>query len=1721
MRRVLAPIAVACAVMLSVFAPGANAAPAPVDGVGAPELTYACALRSNGLLRAVVEVTGCKPAERLVTFKPGPTYVCVQPSGSARWVGSLTQCRPPALRLTLPPTSGQAWFCVTIGTRAIRYVTEPAQCSSGETLYQIGGNDGAPTLVSTTPVTGAAQVGTTSSVSFTWSEPVTATTAALTAVCGGSPAPGTLGGSGTATLTFTPDSALPQGASCTVTADAALISDVDGLDPPDHPTTNASTTFTTDSAPTVVSVTPATGTTGVPGNANLTVVLSEPVTLDAGALDLLCGTITHPPFTVTGGGTATLTVNPDTDLAAGLTCTLTVDLTKVHDVDAGDPPDTGTGTVSSTFTTADAAPTLVSVSPAAGATQVATDVNVVLTFSEPVQVPTAGAFLLACSGVPQGFTMPGLSGTTLTIDPAGLLPAGQTCTVTADAAQVTDVDTVDPPDALAANISTSFGTDAAPAVTSTTPAAGATGVGTGSTLSVTFSEPVTAAAGAFTLSCQSVDRPLGVTGSGTATLTLTPLSPLPGSASCSLTVHASAISDVDAADPPDHPAADTTVGFTTLDSAPTVTSTNPAAGATGVARGTTVGITFSEPVTFDAGAFAIECPTGSPVAFGLTTGASSATLTPTSPLPTNATCTVTVTASKVHDVDAVDPPDVMAADYTFAFTTTPNSAPTDLTLSPSSVAENASTGTTVGTLTTTDPDVGDTFTYALVGGTGSTDNASFSISGAQVLTAASFDFETKSSYGIRVRSTDGGGSTIERAVTVTVTNVNEAPTDIALSGSTIAENQPIATTVGTLSGTDPDTGQTLAFSLQASGCGGSFADNAAFSIAGTALRSAAVLDFETKSSYTICVRATDNGSPVRTYDEQFTITVTDVNEAPVAAPQSYSGVVGNTLAVRGTTSAAPNVAIGGNLLGVGATDPDAGDVVSVVAETVASTKGGTATVNADGSFTYLPPTGLKSTTDTFTFRVTDGDVQAAGTATMTIGATLVWYVDNTAAAGGTGRSPAPFNALTPVNGAGGAGDADATGEIIFVFAGSGSYGGGLVLEADQVLLGQRAGLAVGGTTIVPAGATSPVLTNATGDGLTLASGVQVGGLDITSPSGDGLHGTAVTTASVGVSSPVAVTGAGGDGVDLGGSASGVIQVNAAISGSVGRSVAVSGRTGGTTAFGGAVSGKGIELAGNAGATVSFTGLLTIATTTTPAFSATGGGTVVSTNAASTLASTTGRALDVVDTTIGAAGFGFLRISANGAANGIRLSNTGSVGRLAVLGSGTTTVGGDDSGGTIRSTTGAGILLDRTSNPSFRNMSVTDTGGPGVSGVAVTDFTFTSGKINNSGLVGAAPANSNISLTAGGVTAANVTGSVTVTNNLLTNAYAHGVHIANGVGTISSLHVDGNTITSAATTTSSTGNGVMLQVSGTAGTAASLISGTISNNTVTGFPLGGGIVAIAGNEQFASAPSVTLGSASGPSALAIAGNKVSGFSAANPMNTQCISVTVTGRATGFVDVTNNGTGAAPLGLNKGICVNLSVDGAANVTSQVTGNVVKPQTQLSGTYGISGGTDRHVYAAGTLDSAVLRANVSNNIVSSTTGVGIYFIANSTGSSYLKVQGNNAAAPTDAVARSGIRVDSGTSVGTAVNTTVCLTISGNTSAGASDGANLAPGISLRKQGTVAATNTYGITGLPNNPATAAQVQTYVTGLNPASTTGNFGSGGVAVLSGANFIPCTMPAF
>jgi VCBS repeat-containing protein len=105
-----------------------------------------------------------------------------------------------------------------------------------------------------------------------------------------------------------------------------------------------------------------------------------------------------------------------------------------------------------------------------------------------------------------------------------------------------------------------------------------------------------------------------------------------------------------------------------------------------------------------------------------------------------------------------------------------NDAPTGTTLLNAKVAENSASGTVVGIFVAADPDAGDDWTFTLVTGSGSDDNALFQIVGNQIHVApgALLDFEQDTSHSVRVRTMDAGGLFVEKAFAISVTNQNEA-----------------------------------------------------------------------------------------------------------------------------------------------------------------------------------------------------------------------------------------------------------------------------------------------------------------------------------------------------------------------------------------------------------------------------------------------------------------------------------------------------------------------------------------------------------------------------------------------------------------------------------------------------------------------------------------------------------------------------------------------------------------------------------------------------------------------------------------------------------------------------------------------------------------------------------------------------------------------------------
>jgi hypothetical protein len=199
-----------------------------------------------------------------------------------------------------------------------------------------------------------------------------------------------------------------------------------------------------------------------------------------------------------------------------------------------------------------------------------------------------------------------------------------------------------------------------------------------------------------------------------------------------------------------------------------------------------------------------------------------------------------------------------------------------------SVIEGAATGVKVGVpITATDEDVGDTLTF-------STTSSYFTISADGQLSVkagggALIDFETSKSLDVPVKVVDSFGEPAYKTFKVAVTDANEQCT-LTAATRTIPENADIGTAVGGgIEARDPDANTILMFSL-VSGMDDKFSIDS-----GTGqIRVAKTLDFETKASYSIVVRATDNGVPQKYCQNTVTVTVEDTTEPPVIADQAVT-----------------------------------------------------------------------------------------------------------------------------------------------------------------------------------------------------------------------------------------------------------------------------------------------------------------------------------------------------------------------------------------------------------------------------------------------------------------------------------------------------------------------------------------------------------------------------------------------------------------------------------------------------------------------------------------------------------------------------------------------------------------------------------------------------------------------------------------------------------------
>ena len=194
---------------------------------------------------------------------------------------------------------------------------------------------------------------------------------------------------------------------------------------------------------------------------------------------------------------------------------------------------------------------------------------------------------------------------------------------------------------------------------------------------------------------------------------------------------------------------------------------------------------------------------------------------------------------------------------------------TDISLSNLQVNENLPAGSLVGVLEAVG---GEDVRYSLAAGGSPNDNDNFSIRDNVLKTGAQFDFESDSSYTIRVRAVSGEDS-FEKTFVISVVDANDAPAVILLSESVVPETALPGSFVGEFTVLDEDIEDTHVLSLIA---GEGSDSNTLFAIDGTSLVTAGQFDFETAETHSIRVRATDAAGD--SVDRAFTIAITDIPE---------------------------------------------------------------------------------------------------------------------------------------------------------------------------------------------------------------------------------------------------------------------------------------------------------------------------------------------------------------------------------------------------------------------------------------------------------------------------------------------------------------------------------------------------------------------------------------------------------------------------------------------------------------------------------------------------------------------------------------------------------------------------------------------------------------------------------------------------------------------------
>ena len=127
------------------------------------------------------------------------------------------------------------------------------------------------------------------------------------------------------------------------------------------------------------------------------------------------------------------------------------------------------------------------------------------------------------------------------------------------------------------------------------------------------------------------------------------------------------------------------------------------------------------------------------------------------------------------EIDVLAPTDTNNTNDNLTQSIISEAEPTDISLSNMTIPESQVIGTFVGTLSTADED-DIAHTYSLIVGEGDDDNSSFSLNSADISSAETFDFETKTNFLIRVQTDDDDGNSFVKSFAIEVTKITDVET---------------------------------------------------------------------------------------------------------------------------------------------------------------------------------------------------------------------------------------------------------------------------------------------------------------------------------------------------------------------------------------------------------------------------------------------------------------------------------------------------------------------------------------------------------------------------------------------------------------------------------------------------------------------------------------------------------------------------------------------------------------------------------------------------------------------------------------------------------------------------------------------------------------------------------------------------------------------------------